>query len=111
RTAELEQTTALLRRASETDFLTGLPNRRGLQAQLPAIGYGERRAVLLLDIDNFKQINDRYGHECGDGVLRGVAEVLRSCQRAEDLVARWGGEEFMVVLPDTANEDAMQIAS
>jgi diguanylate cyclase (GGDEF)-like protein len=56
-------------------------------------------AVLMLDIDHFKRINDRYGHVAGDGVLREVAAVIRESTRAEDLVARYGGEEFVVALP------------
>ena len=69
----------------------------------------------MLDIDHFKQINDRYGHLAGDGVLRQVAAVIRESTRAEDLVARFGGEEFVVALPfsvpDLATERAERIRS
>ena len=86
------------------DTLTGLYNRAYLLNQIGVLA--ERSAVqeiglavLMLDIDHFKQINDRYGHLAGDGVLRQVAAVIRESTRAEDLVARFGGEEFVVVLP------------
>lgn len=102
------------------DTLTGLYNRAYLLNQIgvlaersSALGIG--LAVLMLDIDHFKQINDRYGHLAGDDVLRQVASVIRESTRAEDLVARFGGEEFVVVLPvsvpDLAAERAERIRS
>jgi len=63
-------------------------------------------SVLFLDIDNFKAVNDRFGHEAGDKVLRGVADALRQAFRHEDSLVRWGGEEFVVALPGTSAEDA-----
>jgi two-component system cell cycle response regulator len=102
------------------DTLTGLYNRAylldqiGVLAQRSAV-QGIGVAVLMLDIDHFKQINDRYGHLAGDDVLRQVATVLRESTRNEDLVARFGGEEFVVVLPvsvpDLAAERAERIRS
>jgi two-component system, cell cycle response regulator len=102
------------------DTLTGLYNRAylldqvGVLAQRSAV-QGIGVAVLMLDIDHFKQINDRYGHLAGDDVLRQVAAVLRESTRNEDLVARFGGEEFVVVLPvsvpDLAVERAERIRS
>lgn len=111
RTAELERTAGLLRRASETDFLTGLPNRRGLLAALDGRQWNDMlRAVVLIDIDNFKKINDRLGHDGGDHVLRQVAAALRQAQRPLDLLARWGGEEFIVVLPVDGTDEAQTVA-
>jgi diguanylate cyclase (GGDEF)-like protein len=102
------------------DGMTGLYNRvyflnqiSGLAARQAAQGIG--LAILMLDLDHFKQINDRYGHLAGDCVLREVAQVIRESTRAEDLVARYGGEEFVVALPvsapDLATERAERIRS
>lgn len=63
-------------------------------------------AVILIDLDHFKAINDRHGHAAGDAVLRGVADVLRRCVRATDIVARFGGEEFLVILPNQTLQEA-----
>ncbi|GAA4865151.1 sensor domain-containing diguanylate cyclase [Actinomycetospora straminea] len=95
------------------DPLTGLPNRRALDRHLEEV-LGRRGgdgtplgvAVAMVDVDRFKQINDTASHARGDEVLRGVATALRSSLRAPDLVARYGGDEFVVVLPDTAVGDA-----
>ncbi|GAA4754641.1 GGDEF domain-containing protein [Actinomycetospora chibensis] len=95
------------------DPLTGLPNRRALDGFLDEAlaaaalrGTGPGPAVVMIDVDRFKQINDAISHARGDEVLRGVAAALRSSLRAPDLVARYGGDEFVVVLPDTAAGDA-----
>jgi diguanylate cyclase (GGDEF)-like protein len=102
------------------DTLTGLYNRSYLLNQIgPLAEYGAMRglglAVILLDIDHFKRINDTYGHDAGDVVLREVANVLRESTRSEDLVARYGGEEFVLALPvaapDLATERAERIRS
>ncbi|OEY65143.1 GGDEF domain-containing protein [Marinobacter sp. X15-166B] len=100
-----------LRRFAATDPLTGLLNRRHMTEQVEkAVSLAERRrcplSFLLLDVDRFKAINDTYGHEVGDQVLRGVAGVLRQQLRKQDLIARWGGEEFLVALPDTGSDSA-----
>lgn len=89
---------------AHTDVLTELDNRRRLEGVLRnemarAERYGGSFAVFLLDIDHFKLINDRYGHEAGDEVLRELAELLRSDLRALDRVGRWGGEEFLTTSP------------
>jgi two-component system cell cycle response regulator len=86
------------------DNLTGLYNRAYLINQIGLLAernaaQGMGLAVLMLDIDHFKRVNDRYGHLAGDGVLREVASVIRESTRSEDLVARFGGEEFVVALP------------
>ncbi|PVZ07975.1 GGDEF domain-containing protein [Actinomycetospora cinnamomea] len=93
------------------DPLTGLPNRRALdraldEALAATSGTGTGPAIAMVDVDRFKQINDAVSHARGDEVLRGVATALRSSLRAPDLVARYGGDEFVVVLPDTAPADA-----
>ena len=93
-------------RLSRTDALTGLHNRRHAEEVLLAHEHGSRRhgyplTVLLLDIDHFKQVNDLQGHPAGDAVLRTIATCLTSTVRREDLVGRWGGEEFVVIAPHT----------
>lgn len=98
-----------LRLAVKEDPLTGLANRRAL---LEAAGGRERLlAVMMLDVDDFKQVNDVYGHEAGDHVLRGVAEILRGAIRTGDLACRFGGEEFCLVLPRARLEVAQRIAA
>lgn len=104
RTAELRRSHAELQRASETDPLTGLGNRRLLmrslrQGQLPGARSARdsgRQALLLLDIDQFKAVNDHHGHAAGDLVLMAVAECIREQCRSGDLAGRWGGEEFLL---------------
>lgn len=98
-----------------TDQLTGLHNRRYMVGQLEALVKratlgGDPVACLLIDIDHFKKINDGYGHDVGDEVLREFAVRLASNVRAIDLPCRYGGEEFVVVMPDTRLEDAQRIA-
>jgi diguanylate cyclase (GGDEF)-like protein/PAS domain S-box-containing protein len=101
--------------AALTDPLTGLHNRRGLEGRAEALHFRPGGAPvtqiwIMADIDHFKRVNDTYGHEAGDEVLKAVAEALRSTARGADLVARFGGEEFVLVLPDTSAELAVRIA-
>jgi diguanylate cyclase (GGDEF)-like protein/PAS domain S-box-containing protein len=101
--------------AALTDPLTGLHNRRGLEGRAEAIhfrpgGAPVSQVWIMADIDHFKRVNDTYGHEAGDEVLKAVADALRSTARGADLVARFGGEEFVLVLPDTSAELAVRIA-
>lgn len=106
RAASLERDAATLELAAKSDPLTGLLNRRAVQEHLEyQIARHVRNrcafAILLCDLDHFKQINDTYGHDMGDKVLRAVAQRLRDSLRELDLLARWGGEEFLALLPDT----------
>src|SRR5262245_57346224 len=100
---------------SLTDPLTGLPNRREFNERLEErIGAWNRRrevfSLLLLDVDHFKKLNDRYGHLTGDQVLATIGRALRGAIRAEDAVARFGGEEFAILLPSTSLEQAIEAA-
>ncbi len=119
---ELREKNALIKEQAEKlkmlasrDFLTGLSNRRDF---LEKAHQEERRykrtertfAFILLDIDHFKEVNDTHGHECGDAVLVGVARSLEKALRGQDVVARWGGEEFICLLPETGLEGARNVA-
>lgn len=104
-----------LEHQARTDFLTGIPNRRHFLnlADLElarARRYGRPFSVLMLDLDLFKNINDRYGHRVGDLTLQKVVEVCRQILREVDIVGRLGGEEFGILLPETDPEQALQVA-
>ncbi|HZT15020.1 MAG TPA: GGDEF domain-containing protein [Gaiellaceae bacterium] len=105
----------LVQRQAVTDELTGLANRRRFLSQLELEVTRSRRSgsplgIVLADLDDFKRVNDTYGHEVGDDALRGFAEILRSTVRDVDLPVRLGGEEFAVLLPDTDLAGAAQLA-
>ncbi|CAD7024855.1 sensor domain-containing diguanylate cyclase [Pseudorhizobium endolithicum] len=101
-----------LQRLAQTDPLTGLLNRRAfhdsvagcLQERQPASS-----AIVLFDLDDFKGINDRYGHDAGDDVLVRFADILRGCVRGNDLAGRWGGEEFILFLPGVGSDAAVVV--
>ena len=96
--------------AAETDSLTGIGNRRHLSDRLGHLAGSKRSySLICLDLDRFKQLNDRHGHALGDAVLRIVAKRLQSCLRKGDVCVRMGGDEFVVVLPDV--EDATLVQS
>ncbi|WP_243438565.1 diguanylate cyclase domain-containing protein [Fundidesulfovibrio soli] len=100
---------------ARTDLLTGLANRWEMTHRLEAEHNRMQRhsselTLILGDVDHFKQVNDTYGHQCGDAVLRNVATLMQTHLRAEDLCARWGGEEFMILLPETGVEAASNVA-
>jgi len=104
-----------LLRFAFTDYLTGLRTRGYFEQQLDLeFKRSERRqqkfALLMIDIDHFKQLNDTYGHHVGDQVLRGVASILVKDMREVDTVARYGGEEFVIILPETAQTGAIYVA-
>lgn len=115
RTQDLLQANHKLERVAMTDDLTGLQNRKAVYARLRQEFLRLKRsgrgyAVLYLDVDHFKRINDTFGHETGDQVLRQLAEILVAAMRESDLVARHGGEEFLVVLQDTDLDGANTLA-
>lgn len=112
---QMEQALDRLHDAATHDALTGTANRRALmdrfECALSLARRGERPlAVLMIDIDHFKQVNDRYGHPAGDAVLREVAHRIQQRLRRHDLLARYGGEEFVVLLPDTDRDAAIKVA-
>ena len=112
---ELRRRADELDRVSRTDYLTGLHNRRHVEEHLAMVLAGARRhdfdvAVLVVDVDHFKRVNDTYGHPVGDAVLREVAQRLRETLRTEDVVGRWGGEEFLVIAPHTGASAAGALA-
>ena len=97
------------------DELTGVYSRASLYERLReeierASRYNNRFSVLMLDVDHFKQVNDTYGHNTGDKVLRMIAKTIRYAVRGTDTVGRWGGEEFLVLLPETNLTGAAHIA-
>lgn len=100
----------LLDREASTDPLTGLFNRRGFMALAPVITQFTENAVMSLDLDHFKKINDVWGHDVGDKVLEMVSRVLKSICRDSDIIGRFGGEEFIILLPGTRVENARHIA-
>jgi diguanylate cyclase (GGDEF)-like protein len=106
---------ALAELRAASDALTGLPNRRAADETIQRMAaHAARRdsplAVVLLDLDHFKQVNDVHGHEQGDKVLAAVGQILSSTLRASDFAARYGGEEFLVLLPDTDRATARDVA-
>lgn len=104
-----------LRDSTLRDPMTGLHNRRFLEEYVETLVASVQRkrahvAILMLDLDYFKMVNDTYGHDAGDSVLKALASVLRQAVRASDLVIRYGGEEFMIILVDTSGTSASQVA-
>jgi diguanylate cyclase (GGDEF)-like protein len=114
-TEEEENALARVYDAAMRDGLTGVFNRKALDERLAAevafaVRHGAPLSVVLIDIDHFKAINDRYGHLAGDAAVREVAARLARAVRTEDVVGRWGGEEFLVVARDIALDRAAQLA-
>ncbi len=115
RNERLNEAIEQLHMAAMTDSLTGLGNRRYMSTKIQEEMVRFRRSqrafsIILADIDHFKQVNDEHGHECGDGVLRHVSDILRVGVREQDHVARWGGEEFLLLLPETPADGALLVA-
>jgi len=112
--ARAEKTEAELRHLADHDPLTGLQNRRRFRAELDqhvsfTARYGGQGAVMVIDIDGLKDVNDRLGHQPGDNLIRLVADVLRERVRATDIVARLSGDEFAVLMPQTDTAGALQL--
>lgn len=112
---ELHQVNQLVQMDAKCDFLTGLQNRRGLEEMLnAAIRRAEEEvrpfALLIIDVDWFKQVNDRYGHDFGDWVLTELSRVLTGMTRSGEMIGRYGGEEFMGILPGTGLSEAIGVA-
>jgi diguanylate cyclase (GGDEF)-like protein len=115
RTAELKEANATISRLAATDELTKLANRRSFNNSLASALSAARRheyplSMIMIDLDHFKKINDTYGHSEGDQVLKAFADVLRDMIRTEDIAARWGGEEFIIILPHTPCEASAALA-
>lgn len=113
--AELAKAYDRVEELSRTDELTGLANRRAMVERLTAeqarsARNGRGFGLILGDIDNFKAWNDRYGHECGDAILVELSNRLRKTLREQDLASRWGGEEFLILLPDTDPDGCVHVA-
>jgi diguanylate cyclase (GGDEF)-like protein len=116
RQVQLERERDALRRDSLSDPLTGVANRRSLLARADYEIARHRRgrqtfALVMLDLDGFKQLNDRFGHAAGDDLLRDVAVALRRAMRAQDTVARFGGDEFCVLAPETDERGTERLAA
>lgn len=114
--ALVDEKTAKLAKLAHEDPLTGLANRRAFDDRLQneverAKADNHRLSIAIIDLDNFKQINDRFLHAAGDQVLQAVADILRANLRDEDFVARWGGEEFAIVFPAADEAEAKQICT
>jgi len=112
---QLRQRNAELDQLSRTDMLTGMYNRRHLEQELERLHNDATRhrsplSVLLLDLDHFKHVNDTYGHPAGDDVLQEFARRVSAELRAGDIGGRWGGEEFLIIMPRTALADASALA-
>ena len=104
-----------LEKLSRTDMLTGIANRRyffeqGQQLLQLSQRYSTELSLIMLDIDHFKAVNDQYGHQTGDVILKKIADILKQNCRSVDIVGRMGGEEFTIVLPETNLEAAAQLA-
>lgn len=102
-------------RSSREDYLTGLHNRRQLSESLSneihrCTRYSKTFSLIMLDIDDFKQTNDQFGHLAGDGLLKQIADLLREETRSSDLAGRWGGEEFLIICPETDAHGASSLA-
>ena len=113
--AQLNDALAVIGAQNDHDAMTGVLNRRKLDEELAqelsrARRYGRPLAVVMLDIDHFKKVNDTHGHLAGDQVIRHMAAVAKSCLRISDLIGRYGGEEFVVVLPEVGLAGAEIVA-
>jgi predicted signal transduction protein with EAL and GGDEF domain len=111
----IAETLQATQEAATTDRLTRVANRQVLLARLfeeleRVARYGRPLSIAFIDLDHFKAVNDTFGHEVGDVVLRGVADVFRENTRRQDVVGRYGGEEFVIVMPETTVDEATAVA-
>jgi diguanylate cyclase (GGDEF)-like protein/hemerythrin-like metal-binding protein/PAS domain S-box-containing protein len=105
----------MLEEQASTDPLTGTMNRTRIEERasfelMRSDRYGDKLSLVMIDLDNFKVVNDTYGHRAGDRVLRGFCDIARNCLRATDVLGRWGGEEFVALLPETSLKGAQLLA-
>lgn len=112
---ELEEAYSRVERLSQIDTLTGLANRRAMMRSLSneqtrSSRTGREFGLIMADIDSFKQVNDRHGHTCGDEVLIEVAKRVKQALRNQDVASRWGGEEFLLLLPETSLKSSIKVA-
>ncbi|PHR57844.1 MAG: hypothetical protein COA44_05055 [Arcobacter sp.] len=112
---DLEEEKKALKVISSTDQLTGLCNRSKIREsfsneQKKSIRYKHNLSMIIIDLDYFKRVNDSYGHSIGDEFLQAIASILKDVCRDTDLIARWGGEEFLILLPDTDIEAAQDLS-
>ncbi len=112
---KMNQLSKKLEMTSTIDTLTNVYNRRGMykyikRTMMKTKETNSKFSLLLLDIDHFKKINDTYGHLAGDQVLKDTALIIRNTIRKDDIIARWGGEEFLILLPNTTKEESVNIA-
>jgi len=111
----LKEATKKLEELARTDPLTGLLNRRGLMEMMEyeikrAKRSGKRFSIIMGDIDHFKEINDLFGHDTGDIILENLADIMKKSLRSQDIISRWGGEEFLILLPETPLAGAQCVA-
>jgi diguanylate cyclase (GGDEF)-like protein len=104
-----------IKQVSDTDELTGIYNMRAFSSTLQrafrqAVRYGHALSVVMIDSDNLKQINDAYGHDSGNRLLQHLVRCVREQLRGSDVMARFGGDEFIVLLPETNNKGALEMA-
>jgi diguanylate cyclase (GGDEF)-like protein len=104
--ASLERMNRELEEQAIRDPLTGLLNRRGLRQAIQALDGNGEHVIVVCDIDHFKLINDQYGHPCGDEILAALSVIFEDVRSVDYLIARWGGEEFLMILPQTTMEEA-----
>ncbi|MCK4710699.1 MAG: GGDEF domain-containing protein, partial [Gammaproteobacteria bacterium] len=114
-TEQLSQSNEYLRDLTVTDALTGISNRRAFENSLQefmtrAHRYDNKFSMLIFDIDNFKRLNDQYGHDMGDSVLRELVNRVSNIVRDVDVLSRWGGEEFTILMVQTSKEGALKMA-
>jgi diguanylate cyclase (GGDEF)-like protein len=113
--SQLQELKNKLELSSRTDYLTELSNRRDMYDKLESefsrsLRHNKRFAIVMVDFDHFKNINDTYGHDVGDRVLIAAARIFKAHVRKEDSCARWGGEEFLLLLPETDGKNALEVA-